>query len=92
VERNVDGVRLHLQELGDLPAREIGPVAERDQLALAWIERADCVGDREPFDRTRRMVAGVGPFVDGGMSALLPPPVVDAAAGDPDQPREGLTA
>ena len=41
VQRDLDGVRLHAEDLADPLGRQVGAVAERDEVAVALVERRD---------------------------------------------------
>ena len=60
VQRDLDRVRLRALELGDLSGREIGAVAERDELAIAGLETGHRSRDLDSADRVILEVAVVG--------------------------------
>jgi hypothetical protein len=57
VERDLDGVRLELEQIGDLADLQIGAVAQRDQLPVALAESGDGGVECEPVDRIRLEIA-----------------------------------
>ena len=91
MKRNLHRIRLQAQDLADLAGGEIGAVAQRDQIARTLVEAPHRGGNREPLQGLHFQI-----FAGGQvrlMTAFGPGPchgVVDAAAGDPDQPRQRL--
>src|SRR5215216_4760598 len=90
MQGHFDRIRLCPLELGDLARREVGAVAERDQLAVPLLEAPDRARNR---DSPQRVVLEVA--VVSGLQLLrdvleLRRPSLDAAPRDPDQPRDRL--
>ena len=90
MEGDFDRVRLDALELRDLARGEIGPVAERDQLAVTLLELPDGAGDGDPTERVVLEVAVVGSV--HVLCGVLERPGLSlhAPAGDPDQPCDRL--
>ena len=93
VQRNLDGVRLHVEHLADLARGEVGAVAQGDQLPVARAEQRDRLPEIEPEGGVRGELARgdlLGDVLDG--NRLLAEVLADAAPGDPDQPGCGVAA
>ena len=75
MERDVDGVLAHLEELPDLPRAEVRAVPQRDEVALALVESRDGVGHGEPAE-------DVGLEVARGGEVVVERGRRDAAGGD----------
>ena len=82
--------RSSAEQLRDLPRRQVGAVAERDQLAVALVELRDRSrhASRRTSSSSRSPVARPRPSLI--RRRLGARPAVDAAAGDPDQPGDRL--
>jgi len=89
VERDLDGVDAHPEQLADLLRGQVGAVAEGDELAVACVEGGDGAGELEPPDGVAGEVARGRPLRHL-LDRLLAVGHVrgDAAARDPDQPRD----
>ena len=94
VERDFDGVRLQAEDLPDLPRREVGAVAQRQEIARAIIEHVDGGGERHaPHDVDFEV------FCRGNLGRLRErrsyprsPSIVDAASCDTEKPLQRLSA
>src|SRR5688500_14421590 len=90
MKRHLDRIRTRPEQLRNLARSEIGPVAERDQLAVTLIERVDRARDSQAPDRLRLEIAGRR-LVHSFARQLEPrPAAVDAALRDPEQPGDRL--
>jgi hypothetical protein len=90
VERDLDGVRLQVEHRGDLAGGQVGPVTERDQLAVAGLEPPDRAGQREAAERLVLELPRVRLVGDVDRELQARRPSLDATAGDSDQPRQRL--
>src|SRR5919204_6563256 len=88
MECDLDGVRLHPDDLSDLARGEIGAVTERDELALALVERGDGLRDLETPERIVLEIARRGLVLDIGLGETRRTRRLgDAPPCDADQPR-----
>jgi hypothetical protein len=88
VQGDFDRIRLRPLELGDLARRQVGALAESDQLAVTLLEACDRSGERDPPQRVVPELAVVGSVQLLGCMLELWRPALDAATCDPDQPRD----
>jgi len=88
-ERNLDRVRPFPEQLRDLPRRQIGAEAKRDQPTIAFAEQRDGRVEVQPArDLLRELTAACDLVEFHGRRRPPREPVVRAAPGDRDQPRD----
>jgi hypothetical protein len=93
VERHLNGIRLQTEDLPDLARGEIGAVSERDEVLGTLVEALNRCCNREPLERLAFEIFGRADLqLLAGLGARPPHRVVYAAACDPDQPRQRLSA
>ncbi len=88
VKRDLDGVRPHPEELGDLLGREVGAEPERDELGVPLAEQRDRTPEVEPRGRFAGRSPGAATPLPGSHPehGLAGEVLGDAAGRDPDQP------
>ena len=92
MEGNLDGVRLQVENPGDLLGAEIGAEAQREELAVALVKLRDSVAEIETLERRLLMTLFCTLGHLGRQRRTAKHVVGDAAPRDPDQPGGRLAA